>query len=494
MEIMKLFKKALLATAVVGAMGAQAATISSDAKKLSAEGVALKVAATADTLTFDIVVDKDHPSSSVITLNFDSNVDLESTAGVITGGAVTQGVGSGTAYAGDVGFDYGTGSFTFDDVKITNGDSTKGETDSISFKVNLGNPLTANSAFRVVLGQHNYDKTNTGTPKVLVKGASTLSYVSNKADKSVIETGTGTIATEVSQFGFKVDTQLDGLIMRDDLTSFVGTNGSAVKADALKYTFTNDESLGLALENVRASINFAGNFKGTTLATGAGVLNAASTAATSNTTGTAGTLSLPTATGGTTPIAVLDSYVMTTPVAPATPVKATYVNTVDFTNGSSSTTEIPVTGDVEAAVTVTSASNATVGTDGYSLYSKVAAGEWAVDATIINIPYLPVNAPNTDTFIHFANETDKEVDVIVTAIDNNGVEYGPMNLGSKLAANTVTKISEPAMDTLFGLKGAATKLSVTFNIDADKGDVNAYAVSQNDKGRTEVSTSQQRGN
>ncbi|MEI8623677.1 hypothetical protein P4S67_03970 [Pseudoalteromonas sp. B137] len=37
---MKLFKKALLATAIFGAMGAQAATVSSDPVKLSAEGVA----------------------------------------------------------------------------------------------------------------------------------------------------------------------------------------------------------------------------------------------------------------------------------------------------------------------------------------------------------------------------------------------------------------------------------------------------------------------
>lgn len=73
---MKLFKKALLATAVVGAMGAQAATISSTPLKLSAEGVALKVTPTAGKLTFDIVVDKDHPSSSVITLKFDKNVEL----------------------------------------------------------------------------------------------------------------------------------------------------------------------------------------------------------------------------------------------------------------------------------------------------------------------------------------------------------------------------------------------------------------------------------
>tara|TARA_B100001059_G_scaffold74397_1_gene71971 strand:- start:827 stop:2296 length:1470 start_codon:yes stop_codon:yes gene_type:complete len=489
MEIMKLFKKALLATAVFGAMGAQAATISSTPLKLSAEGVELKVAPTAGKLVFDVVVDKDHPSSSTITLNFDKNVDLTS---LLTGGAVTQGVGAGTAFAGDVGFNYGTGSFTFDDVVITDGDATKGETDSITFKVNLGNPLTADSAFRIVLGQHDFDTTVTGTNRVLVKGESTVAYVSNKADKTQIETGTGVIATEVSQFDFKVDTKLDGLITRDDLTSFIVGNDNAVKTDVLKYTFVNDESLGLALTGAVTRINFDGNFKGVVGTAAPTALSAESTAAVANTGAAIGVLTLPT-NASSVVNAVLDTVTQTTP---GTPIKDTYTNTVDFVNGASSVVDIPVTGDVTASVTVTSVSNGgvTLPTNGYVAYSGVEAGKWAIDATIINVPYLPVNAANTDTFIHFANETDKEVDVIVTAIDNNGVEYGPMNLGAKLAANTVTKISEPAMDTLFGLNGATTKLSVTFNVDADKGDVTAYAVSQNDKGRTEVSTSQQRGN
>jgi len=492
MEIMKLFKKALLATAVFGAMGAQAATISSTPLKLSAEGVALKVAPTAGTLTFDVVVDKDHPSSSTITLNFDKNVDLNDGTTALTGGAVIQGVGAGTAYAGDVGFNYGTGSFTFDDVVITDGDASKGETDSITFKVNLGNPLTADSAFRIVLGAHTFG----GAPadRVLVKGESTVGYVSNKADKTQIETGSGVIAEEVSQFSFKVDTKLDGLITRDDLTSFTLGNSNAVKTDSLKYTYVNDESLGLALTGAVSKINFAGNFKGVVGTAATTALSGVSTAAAANTGAAVGVLTFPTNTA-TTPvvIATLDTVTQTTP---ATPIKDTYTNTVDFLNGATSSVEIPVTGDVLASVTLSSVTNpgVTVGTTGYSVYSNVAAGEWAVDATIINVPYVPVNAANTDTFIHFANETDNEVDVIVTAIDNNGVEYGPMNLGAKLAANTVTKVSEPAMDTLFGLKGATTKLSVTFNVDADKGDVTAYAVSQNDKGRTEVSTSQQRGN
>ena len=498
MEIMKLFKKALLATAVFGAMGAQAATISSTPLKLSAEGVALKVAPIAGTLTFDVVVDKDHPSSSTITLNFDKNVDLNDGTTVLAGGAVTQGVGAGTAFAGDVGFNYGTGSFTFDDVVIKDGDASKGETDSITFKVNLGNPLTADSAFRVVLGAHGFG----GSPadRVLVSGESSVSYVSNKADKSLIETGTGIIATEVSQFDFKVDTKLDGLITRDDLTSFTVGNAKNVKADVLKYTFVNDESLGLAIFDAVTKINFAGNFKGVVGTAAAGALSAESaTPAVTNTGAAIGVLSLPT-NASLVVNSVLDTVTQTTPALPALPtdpatrIKDTYTNTVDFVNEATSVVDIPVTGDVKATVTLTASSNATIPANDYIAFSNVDAGKWAIDATIINIPYLPVNASNTDTFIHFANETDNEVDVIVTAIDNNGVKHGPLNLGVKLAANTVTKVSEPAMDKLFTLEGVSTKLSVTFNIDADKGDVNAYAVSQNDKGRTEVSTSQQRGN
>ncbi|AQP99412.1 hypothetical protein B0W48_06105 [Pseudoalteromonas aliena] len=487
---MKLFKKALLATAVFGAMGAQAATISSTPLKLSAEGVALKVAPTAGTLTFDVVVDKDHASASTITLSFDKNVDLFDGTTALAGGAVTQGVGAGTAFAGDVGFNYGTGSFTFDDVVIKNGDASKGETDSITFKVNLGNPLTADSAFRVVLGAHGFG----GTPndRVRVSGESSVSYVSNKADKSLIETGTGIIATEVSQFEFKVDTKLDGLITRDDLTSFTVGNDTAVKTDALKYTFVNDESLGLALTGTVSRINFAGNFKGVVGTAATAVLSGESTAAVANTGAAIGVLTLPVNTSSVVN-AVLDTVTMTTP---GTRIKDTYTNTVDFVNGATSVVDIPVTGNVDASVTVVSVSNAgvTLPTNGYVAFSGVEAGKWAVDATIINIPYLPINAANTSTFVHFANETDNEVDVIVTAIDNNGVEYGPMNLGYKLPANTVKKFSETDMNTFFSLNGASTKLSVTFNVDADKGDVTAYAVSQNDKGRTEVSTSQQRGN
>lgn len=111
------------------------------------------------------------------------------------------------------------------------------------------------------------------------------------------------------------------------------------------------------------------------------------------------------------------------------------------------------------------------------MFFKVVVGEWVVDVIIINVFYFLVNVFNIDIFIYFVNEMDKEVDVIVIVIDNNGKEYGLMNFGVKLVVNIVIKIFELVMDILFGFKGVVIKLSVIFNIDVDKGDVNVYVVS-----------------
>ena len=84
MEIMKLFKKALLATAIFGAVGVNAAVLSSDALKLSAEGIAAGNVAEDQEFAVDFVVKKLTPSASVITLTFDDAVslaDLESKVG-----------------------------------------------------------------------------------------------------------------------------------------------------------------------------------------------------------------------------------------------------------------------------------------------------------------------------------------------------------------------------------------------------------------------------
>ncbi|GAP74598.1 glycoprotein X precursor [Pseudoalteromonas sp. SW0106-04] len=479
---MKLFKKALVATAIMGACGAQAATISSTPFKLSAEGAELGVSPVAKTVSFDVVVDKEHPSASTITLSFDKNVDL--TADLDCAGAVTQSVGGGAAYCGDIGFNYGTGSFTFDNVVVTDGDRTKGETDSISFQVNLGNPLTANSAFRVILGDHSAEtgatpSTGVSEEAVLVFGESKIGYSSAKADKTPIETGEGVIATEVSQFDFDVTTPLDGIIERVEQDQWVYTGSTGgLTVDQLAYSISNDETLGLALTDVSATVTFAGNF------TDVDLFSSVTTSVTSAS------------------IVLADEEIDVNYASGALEdnVNPTYGTTasaltkeiIDFVNGSAI---IPATGDVTATATVTGFSNTGVNlpTGGYVFKNNVDAGEWMLDATIINVPYFPVNYPETDSSVHIANEGSSDADVIVTAIDNNGVEHGPLDLGFDAPAHTVTKVSKQHIIDLFGLGTAPTKLSVTFNIDADERNVSAYSFTQNGKGRSEVSNSQLKG-
>lgn len=464
---MKILKKALVASAILSAFATQAATVSSTPLKLSSEGVAAKVTATATTLTFDIVVDKNHPAASTITLDFDKNVEFFTSKLNCSSGSVEQVVGGGKAYCGDIGFNYGTGSFTFDNVVVTDGDATKGETDKITFDVNLGNALSADSAFRVILGKHDFGKKDDpvvlGEDAILVSGASNLAYSSAKSDKTAIETGTGVIAQEVSQYGFVVTADLNGVIEREQQKSWVLNDVTQTK-DSLGFTVSNDETLGLAILGSKIDVTFDGNFKDVTSFTSV-VMDSIGT------------------------VTASDKKVIVELADSDMTDKAVVKTAVDFTNG---TAVIPVTGDVSAkAVVVSETGTGTLPTGGLIIASAVDAGQWELDATVINVPYFPVLYTDTSTSVHFANESKKEADVIVTAIDNNGTEYGPLNLGTKLAANTVTKVKQTDIATLFKID-TATKLSVTFNIDSDKGDVNAYATVQSAKGRSEVSTSQQR--
>jgi hypothetical protein len=487
-NIMNFFKKALVASAVVASFGAAAdATVSSTALELSQEGIAAGNTAGTQALSFDVVVGTDTPSSSVITLTFDSTVDL----GALTGGAVTNAPGTGTgeiitdAATGDqVIFDYGTGSFTFDNVVVTDNDNTTGAKDSISFKVNLGNSLTAGSAFRVTLG-------DTVTPVGLatISGAANLAYQStNAAGDVVIENGTGAVAKEVTQFGIAVNTPYDKLINRDDLTKF----NDATVADSLVLTYTNQGDLAAALTNTDVVHVIKGNFANlvtadfltTTVAVAPATVATALTAddASAVVSGTAGA----------------EDTLTVTLAAANTALDGSTTITVDFAS-TIATTVIPSTGELEATITAnnTDDSSAAVVT---TLATNASAGEWAIDATIINVPYFPVGYDGVQSTIQLANEGNSLVDVIVTANDKMGNKYGPVNLNTLAAyaaglpAHAVSKVSDVDVMTLLGAP-AESSLSITFNVDANEGVVNGYAYTQKaGTGRTEVSTSQQRGN
>jgi hypothetical protein len=472
---MNFFKKALVASAVVASFGASAATLSSDPLKMSAEGVSIGNTADDQELTFDVVVNVLHPASSTITLTFDKNFEV-STLAAAAGGVVTNTVGTGTGVSGDISFYYGTGSFTFDNVVITNGDATKGEVDSISFDVNLGNPVTADSAFRIILD--GAGAIGDGAGLVDLAGASVVSYSSVTSTDVAIETGTGVISTEVSQFAFGVKTPWNGVIERVSQVTFAENGDVATPADAdtLVLTAINDESLAANVAAVGLSVVLDGNFDngGTALA------NTEFDVANTNAQRTAAVF-------GTAPaLDTVDFEDLTLTIANA-----------EIGTGSTDdeltvvfdglTKVIPQTGDIEATATFAA------GTDKWT-YTE-SAGEWKLDATIINVPYLPVGKEGTSSSVHFANESSSDVDVIVSAIDADGNVYAAVDLGKDFAKKTVTKVSQAELIALFDLPtDSLTKLSVTFNIDADKGDVNGYAFTTDDTGRTEISTSQQRGN
>jgi hypothetical protein len=346
--------------------------------------------------------------------------------------------------------------------------ATATDVDKISFEVSTGNAITAFSSFGVTLGTA--ANASAMPPivedaKVLISGETEVEYVSvyNMAE---VESDTFSLASEKNQFSFALTTSLNGVVEREVQQTFVNGSGS----DTLAFTVVNDESLTLLVPAAEVVVEVAGNFTDVddfTSATAAvGTLTLTDTAVSSSYTGA----------GGTTKIETDEVW--------------------SFNGPMTGTSTIPVTGSTVLKATLVGTSDTAVQTKltttPYAIATDVDAGEWTLDAVTLNVPYFPINYAETQSSVHIANEGDKDADIIVTAIDNNGVEYGPTNLGYKAEGNTVTKVSQTTIATLFDITDA-TKLSVTFNIEAEEENISAYASTQNAKGKSEVSNSQYKG-
>lgn len=459
---MKLFKKALVASAVVASFGASAATVtpSTSAIKLSAEGVAGGVVADfAGGFDFNVTTGAETPANATVTITLSPAIDIGPIKGGITN-TVNNGAVPGKGDAGTIDFDYGNGSFTFDNVTFVDNDQTKGESDTISFDISLGQPLAKNAAFNVAFGAG-----------ATIGGAATADYVAVHGGNT-IDSGTGTVATEHTQFTVAVKTPLDKVINRTTPTAYTDSTDS----DVLALSITNYNDLDMSV-TVNAALNAA--YDAVVSGDFTGVVNAEIT----NT--PAGGTATHNVNGG----ADFIAFDLDDGTTPTTDGKAdTFTVTFDH-NG----TAIPATGDVTLDFTVNSTDFGAAALNKKAIATKMAAGEWEVDATIINVPYFPVGFEGTSSQINLSNEKATAVDVIVSAFDQAGNTYAAVDLGYDLPAKTVTKISQNDLMTLLGVP-AESKISVTFNIDANEGDVNGYAFTSSSVGRTEISTSQQRGN
>ncbi len=482
---MKLFKKALVATAVVGAFSAQAVTVSSQKVQISQEGsdfgLSALVAQTAGTDDFvlDFVVDKLTPAASTITLTFDSSVSLTNITSPDS--AVNNVIGTGEGIAnvagGNAVFDYGTGSFTFDRFNI---DQNADGQDTISFDVNLGNPLTASSAFRLTLSDFG------ATNGVALNGEAEVCYESRDAADVLIETGCAPISELKSQFSFQVldANEWDGKIERVEQESFSRNSDiGSDTADTVKFKLSNDETLAAALTVATANLTFAGDFDNVT---------------TNEITAANGGISDISASTATVTDEDEINFVLTT-VTDIANTGVEQTGLVEFdANGSGTAITIPTTGAINASITFIDTTSVSGTTTGTTVVLNDAAGSWALDATVINVPYLPLLFTDTSSSVHIANDGNSAANVMATivtycdaikldtCVDQTRSES--VDLGT-VPANTVAKIRQGALAEAFGITDA-TKVSVTFNIDAYAEDISAYATVQNGEGRTEVSNSQ----
>ena len=438
---MNFYKKALVATAVIASFSASAAKItpSTTITKISKEGIAANVAVVNAAFNFDVKVEANTAAASKLKVQFGSGVDLSA---MTVANSVTQAAGSSTA--GQMIITFGTGSFTFDNFAK---DTTTAGAHFVTFDVSLGQPMNTGAAFNVQL----------------FGGLATASSATYTATDgvNVIDTGVGAIAVEEDQFTFSMDDKFDSLINRTDNTTFIPTSN----VDVLSFDITNNAAgLSRSITATGATALLAADFTGVLVTETTGAITTGAVVDS---------------------IATVDKEILlTVDAAGALAATNTVTLTVDHNN-----TAITPSGLVNVLYTV--AGDFTGGTKVYNNAKN--GGIWAVDATIINVPYFPVGFEGTSSQINLANESTSAVDVRVSAIDQNGKVYPEVDLGMDLPKQTVTKISQTMLKTLFGAADEV-KLSVTFNVDANEGVVNGYAFTSSEVGRTEISTSQQRGN
>jgi hypothetical protein len=443
----KLFKTTLLATMIAGSFSAGAATLSTDALQLSTEGLALGNTAGAQTIAFDVVVDENNAASSTITLTFSDTVDL-------TGLDVTTPTDTdwtdGVATIGDVTFNVGTGNFTFSNLAV---DTTA---NTLSYDVDLGNAITADSAYSVSIDVAD------------ITGAATVSYVAETAAGVQIETGSATVASEATQFAVSIIDEFDALI--DRTTSTLFTDGAST--DTLDLTVTNDSTLLAAavVEGAAATVDgdefdlqftLEGDFTGL--------------------------LDADFATGDLAGTVAADKQSVTFTLA-GDDYSAATTTASDLIFDLVTAVNIPETGSMTLSAVIVDAADAT---NTYTVLSDADAGEWALDASVVNVPYLPVGYSNLSANVEYSNEGSTAAEVQIRGFDADGNVYSAVSLADA-AANTITKYTEDDIMDAFGIT-EATKLNITFISDADADDVSIVPYYKEGESRVQTINDQYKG-
>jgi hypothetical protein len=462
---MNFFKKALIATAVAGTFGAvQAADVTNAISKTSTQGV--EIGSLTGTPSVRAIVRELLEAGDTVTLKFGKDMFTTAPISVLFGTA--DQIGTTPPATTELGISYGSGTFTFGQETIS---TTDGVT-TVTFQVLTGDPMPKDASFEVLVVGGDLDATKTADANVAYSAVSGLTGDA----KDTTGTNMGSFITLADQYAASVTTPLNGVIERENQITFVsgGVDGATVvgvkDADTLVIKLEDNTTfLSAALgTDVTATVTVKGDFTTSSI----------TQAAVTDGTATVGTLAL----NGN-----KDELEFTVVPVASDGIQGNVTITLD------NVTEVIKAGDYTVSVSVDAAAVTT--NTVFTALDDADAGTWAVDATIINVPYLVVGKEGTDSAVHFSN-LGPAADVIVSAVsvidaDGDSVTYAATDLGLDLAANSVTKVKQKDIIDALSIPAGTQKLSVTFNIKGEADDVSAYAFIKDESGRTEVSNSQQ---
>lgn len=126
-------------------------------------------------------------------------------------------------------------------------------------------------------------------------------------------------------------------------------------------------------------------------------------------------------------------------------------------------------------------------TTGAVNFTGLAAGSWKLSGATVNIPFMPYGSGLTQ-IIYVSNDGKVDGDIELTAFGADGMTYGPVKLSVSAAANSTTSLAAPIRTALEEAGATGTqRLDLTLVINAPKADVDVFAAYNSRGDRVAVS-------
>lgn len=461
----KVFKASLVATTIALAFAANAADVAIDPVL---------------TVTNEAVLTKTAIASS------DASVVIYNRQELSAGDKVTLTFPLGTTIpaAADITINKGAATASFSAPAVTAATATVGP--KITYELLVGNPLLANSKIEVVM-----DGTTNAPASSYIPVSGSVVYEARDGFTNAVKDTTGTGTGTPNQAALIVTAAQEIVSLKTPFNGFVERLARA--------TFTAGKGSQVAVLNVREP---AATIKAAVLAPAATndvVVLKADGPLRSVAANGPGLASL-TITDGVTPNTVLAAAFTESVVGSGVFDTVTFPANALASASAAAGTDWTISVTPEAAPKTIPLVNFTVTRkvtyQGVAVANHVAtvenaAGKFQLDATLVNVPYLPIGYTQFSPTVEISNLGATDAQVSIEAVGKTGTKYGPVVLAKKAAKGAVTSFFEADIFTAFGLaKGSNEKLSISFVIDANEKDITVVPYYREGESRVNVVSDQ----